>query len=289
MIEVIIAGAVWGVAQRLGNRWLDEAAEGLDAELKRLMRRLLPQRGDSSPNDPEKAQAELADYIRRNPESGAQVVAAAMNAEAAETRVRRMTAFLDMAFALIAGLRRPVFLPGFFNSALCVTVIDARTERGKVSPLYVPEPRSWEDPETATIYFENAEAFSASWARLWLIPVATEARRDEIIGLLNDNYARHPLDPIAFRTSMILAPEGIEKSETPLDVETIDRDRIGVPDLYAPPSLDEAWYLIRDVDGIELFVAALAHVVKAEIEHEQRLTTAINPQRLATLSGNDRT
>jgi hypothetical protein len=281
MIEAIVGGAVVAVGRRIGDRWLDDAAEGLDGELRRLLRRLLSRDGGgSSPSELTAAKAELADYVGRTPDAGAQVVRAALTAVPAATRVERMAAFLDVAFALVGGLHRPVFLPGFFNCADCVTVIDARTGTGMVKPLMFQEMRSGHDPESRAMYFDNYEAHGLHLARLWVIPVASKERRDELIGLLDERYGSGTLGELPFQTAMLRAPEGLEESETPLDIERIDRHGIRVK--YRATHLSDDWYRITSTEGIDLFGEALARRVQAEIDRDATFNRALRTDRLTS-------
>jgi hypothetical protein len=193
MIESIVIGAVVAVGRRLGERWIDDIAGGIDAEVRGRLKRLAV--GDEG--DP--AQAEAARYVEDHPEVAMQLLEAASTESASEAPlIERFYSFLAFELGLIDGLGGLVALPGFFSGLDCLTVIDTRRrDRGE---LLLPG-TSWEGLSMGEgapfILFYPGDYSTIDFPQIWVGPMSGDAREAEVArlnALYMSNDAPSPVD-----------------------------------------------------------------------------------------------
>jgi hypothetical protein len=279
LVETLIVGAFYAVAQRVEAQWLDDFASTVNDQLRGLIGKLAKAiRADKASGTAEPSQAtqnvleELDHQVKTDLASAEQLTNPPLPAKKSATRIQQIADFLNYEGELIAGLRRPVALPGFFNSASCVTVIEVRPTWSSAGPLVMPEPSGRAgDPADKVLSFRYGSPL------IWLIKTADDARRDEIAKDFNDSARRDkPSAEVVEKMFKRPFPSFFgEKSPAPATtwsplvageraqrLETIDRDRVTVDTWDS--LVDKSWYTIEDPQGIVLFRAALAALVEEE-------------------------
>jgi hypothetical protein len=271
-MEGLVVGALWAVAQRVGGRWIDDIAERVDVGLRDTLRRLSKavDLTDAGERDAEASAAthDLEEYISKNPSTAGELVEAASMPVKTSRLIDQYASFLVFTTELVARLGRPVALPGFFNCTSCVSVIDARPPSGELSALEVSEPLGSGDP---TIYLMPNEAYQLDIPRLWLIRVESDARRDDLVGQLNDRFWPLPPDPGTFRLAHF-DPDvfGLGEGETAERILSINSDRVSVDNSAST----DRYTAITDAAGLIVFRRFLAELAQAEEDRRASLRAA---------------
>lgn len=148
MIEVVLGYAVGAVVKKVSERWIDDLAEQVDEGSRELVREWLSALRRDDVDQASASARKLDDRMRADPGLVEQLATAppprqltaspgigeAEPDESPRSLIEYFEEFLAYEFALAAGLKRAVALPGFFNCTDCVTVIDARPERDGMTP-----------------------------------------------------------------------------------------------------------------------------------------------------------
>ena len=141
-IETIVVGALVAVGKRLGGRALDDVADYLEGKAKEAVRRLAsaldaPDREQAT----EAAAAELDRQVRADAQLAERLAKPPPpDRLRRSTRIEQLAEFLTYEFDLIAGVRRPVALPGFLN---CIDCVARRGRSGARWLAGVGAPASW--------------------------------------------------------------------------------------------------------------------------------------------------
>ncbi len=206
-VEFVVGALVLPLARRLGERWLDAAANEVDATVRNQLKRLVGALASPDPEERQRealtARADLVAYAASNPTAAAQLAELAKKPEVAvdpaadpvTQRLQQFWALLVFVFDRVASLGHPVALRGFLNCTTCVSVIDARTVRD----LWLP-PRPSQDDGLRLISlaggdFPVREATEDGRPRVWLVRMESDDTRDEAFERLNAQFKTPRLVP----------------------------------------------------------------------------------------------
>ena len=222
---------------------------------------------------------DLADYAAANPAAAAELLHATLAGPKAMNRIERFNFFIDNAIELIAGLGRPVALPGFFNCTTCLVVIDARTTSGFDLAMPYFFEASFGDPNDRRVSFGKPGKYGDPvWIpRFWLIRVASDERRDELLVELDRRFRSRPpsIDQMSNRL-LVREALGLGGAEHAEWIESIDVSSIHIDAEHRAPASTDEDYLITDSSGINLTRDALMEQVMAQMKDDDVWTAATN-------------
>ena len=278
------------LARRLGRPWLAsvqaQVATALPSPLLRLAEDAGTETAEGSPAALRAARTELATYVQRNPGFERDLgriarhvtVASGPDAEGDED-VKRLEGYwakLDFVFDRVDRLGQPVALRGFFNSVLCVTVVDCRAEHGSFTALEHPR-RTWsaanDVPKIQLAYFADIvhELTGFGMPRVWIIRTESDRERDDLAAELTRQFSRPPErvpDPRFFDKELPSTPHAELVSSITKGVvhiagprpelrEPAETREERIEQLLAAPTVkdprdDDPFYEIDTPDGINL-------------------------------------
>jgi hypothetical protein len=298
-LEFVLVALIMPLAQRLGDRWLDAVAQYIDDRMRRLLRQLVVARAEpdreARQRQTREAQSALMAYVGEQPAAEAQLVQVAKPQVAvtpdvgpALARLEQYHAILTFVFDRVAALGHPVALPGFFNSTLCVTVVDARP-RGGTYISYPNSPEASDSQGLAPRIFLGDDnewrTASANMPRLWLLRSDSPDERDTRVAELTDLFSRHEVPrPGSLEESLGDSPKLVRdieanwvRIEPPVihppgpPSETIE-DRVEriFERASKPRAPEDPFYdITADTKGIELLLASLHRQLQARWDADQ--------------------
>jgi hypothetical protein len=292
-LEFLVAGVIVPLAQRLGERWLDSLAQGIDEGLRSQLARLISAESQSDPERQRTARAELIAYAETNPKAQQQLVATARQGpqvavqpgtEPSLAQLERFHALLVFVFDRVARLMRPVALPGFFNCTTCVAVIDARTEYSGIAFPEPPEQRSGSGSRWWIFFGDVSTSIGMGLPRMWIIRSPTDKDRDDLVANLEQRFTKPQrlIPPPEDLESQLLADLGAEfvtdlehdwvsvrprrqpaipVADTSLSAQEMAREilnRMNQPD----PAATDEFFAISDPAGVKLLRDGLEKVLQ---------------------------
>jgi hypothetical protein len=282
--DILIAAIVVPVAQRLGNRWLDQIADAVDEGLKRLLRRVVDAAAVDDPNRRRAltatAEGELRSYVAQHPEVRpelGQIFTPRVEAVDASPRglAQAIFDFLAYLFTIVEYLEQPVALPGFLTGENDLIVVDVRVTRKRYANGFRLPSVSWEGPfsddEDPSIFFHVENAMQIDVPRLWLMQTGSPEERQSRILSLNEGF--YPTDPLPGGLESHLKDEWRVDSISPYEVKTTKRFASG----------EGTTHRVAGDAGIVLLQNSLVDAVEAAKGGREKLLSA-----LAVPTGPDR-